>query len=235
MESIRFPYYSGRSGDELTYRVNKGLLVVFDFFNNNVSQDNDYFELIKYFKELNFGTESYNVSCRENFITKCSELASCNKIQDYDCIVVLISSIGDESSINCNDRLIDLNEIIDLFNGKMSKISIQIPKIFFIQTCTGDECDNVNFNSKTTSNIDIVKTLPSDANVLVAYSTTSCKQNSWFIECLLAVFKEYSKKEDLLTMLTRVNREMYSMYMYDEDEKMISSQISQLTYKVFIN
>ena len=158
---------------------------------------------------------------------------------DYDCIMVMISSHGTESSLICSDgEVIFLSEIINIYNGTGSKIPIQVPKLFFIQAFCGDECDSGNAASQNISSgvpADCANTttFPSDANVLVVHSTMENNGCSWFIDCLLKIFKNYSKSEDLLTMLTRVNREMY-FYSEDDKKKRTSSQISQLTYKIFL-
>ena len=166
---------------------------------------------------------------------------------------MLISSHGNETGLICSDKeIISSREIIEIFSGKQSRIKIETPKLFFIQACRGAEDDE---GKVATQNIyghltadSGTKMLQSDTNILVAYSTTEKKKAysyamyplqrikektfSWFISCLLSIFKEYSEREDLLTMLTRVNKAM-CLYGDEYKKKQISSQENRLTYKIY--
>ncbi|NP_001296709.1 caspase-3-like [Hydra vulgaris] len=250
--------------DDFHYCVRKGLLVVFNFVNFNhyvtprYAAHSDVNEFVTYFKEKNFSIEKHLDLTKRELIVECNKVVSRKDIEGYDCIMVLISSHGNQTGIICKDNeTILLNDIIEIFSGQKSRIQIQTPKIFFIQACRGDEDDKGIYILQKSSLNDC--TLMSDSatkpfsfckNVFVAYSTTENKKaysypyhpvksknsgklyGSWFILCLLSIFKEYSEKDDLLTMLTRVNKAM-CLYGDEEEKKQISSQVNRLTYKIY--
>lgn len=99
--------------------------------------------------------------------------------------------------------------------------------------------------------------LPSEADFLICYSTTkgsvsyreyfpnpedtlryrsSMGTGSWFIQAMVQVFNNYADQEDLLSMLTRVNRAMCEFYNGGDPEsghKQISCHLSMLTRKLY--
>ena len=89
-----------------------------------------------------------------------------------------------------------------------------------------------------------VRRVPTDSDILVAYSTTEGrpayryvdwssgrpKGGSRFIACMIKVFHEYGDKEDVMTMMVRVNR---ALSRYDDESKQIPCQVSMLTQKIY--
>ncbi|XP_065648947.1 caspase-3-like isoform X1 [Hydra vulgaris] len=250
--------------DDFHYCVKRGLLVVFNIVNFNDSvtpryaAHNDVNEFVTYFKEKSFSIEKHLDLTKEELISVCKMVVSRKEIEGYDCIMVLISSHGNQKGIVCKDnKTILLNDIIEKFSGQKSRIQTQTPKIFFIQACRGEE-DDKGIHILQKSSLNDCTLMPDSAtkpfsfykNIFVAYSTTENKKaysypyhpvksknseklyGSWFILCLLSIFKEYSEKDDLLTMLTRVNKAM-CFYGDDEEKKQISSQVNRLTYKIY--
>lgn len=173
-----------------------------------------------------------------------------------------IMSHGSQKGIVTSDhRHMQVEEITAMFTGDQCPYLGNKPKLFFIQACRGDVDDegfklhSRGFNDAqadtVTEHDEIPVTLPSDMDMLVAYSTTKGKaayrqfmpdgdmmqkhlqsMGSWFISCLTQVLLVYSHQEDLLTMLTRVNQAMSELYTI-KGFKQISCYLSMLTKKVY--
>ena len=136
------------------------------------------------------------------------------------------------------------------------------PKLFLIQACRGDDDDDGRKYVESDSGERVpriykdnedginLKKMPTDANIMLAYATTEGRSahsyvyspfnrnhadnaGSWFLTCLMGMLERYAKTEDLMTIMTRVNRAM--IYYGDKcgGKKQISSQVSQLTYKLY--
>ena len=135
------------------------------------------------------------------------------------------------------------------------------PKLFFIEACREDVDYKGYYVPRWRNSTDVyadsdrfeempVK-LPSDADFLVAHSTTkgyvshrrfteSARSavglgeslGSWFISCLVQVLCNNSHREDLMTMLTQVNKAMSEFYT-EGGSKPNLCQVSTLTKKVY--
>lgn len=173
-------------------------------------------------------------------------------------------SHGNEEGILCSDHeTISVENIMEKFQGNNDACPqlATKPKLFFVQACRGEIDDKGYFAPRgpkevypdTSDNKEMPVKLPSDADFLIAYSTTkgtishrrftvdrrdaeTHKESlgSWFISCLVQVLCENSHKEDLMTMLTRVNRAMCEFYT-EGGSKQISCQLSMLTRKVYFS
>lgn len=165
---------------------------------------------------------------------------------------------SDKGVMTADHSYIQVDEITAMFSGDQCPHLGNKPKLFFIQACRG-VVDDLGFDLKSRGcdivadtdlrQDDIPITLPSDMDILVAYSTTKGKSayrqfmpngdqkhlpsmGSWFISCLTQVLSVYSHQEDLLTMLTRVNKAMTELYTI-KGFKQISCYLSMLTKKVY--
>ena len=163
---------------------------------------------------------------------------------------------GEKGILGTCGESYDVDEIVDFFKGDRCPVLITKPKLFFIQACrgsqndpgqlppqseTGDCVDGKPLNDKIKNPI---RSVPTDSDILVVYSTTKgrpayrCvdyssrrpKGGSWFITCLTKVFHEYGDKEDLMTMMVRVNR---ALSKYGDVHKQIPCQVSMLTKKIY--
>ena len=150
----------------------------------------------------------------------------------------------------------DVNEIVDFFKGDRCPALITKPKLFFIQACRGNQTDQGQLppQSETGDCVDgkrltnkiknPIRRIPTDSDILVAYSTTEGrpayryvdwssgrpKGGSCFITCMMKVFHKYGDKEDVMTMMVRVNR---ALSRYDNKSKQIPCQVSMLTQKIY--
>lgn len=172
---------------------------------------------------------------------------------------------NEEGILGVDSQAIPVDDITAKFQGgnKCPQL-VTKPKLFFLQACRGDVDDKgyyVPMASRGPQSSEVyadsdnfeempVK-LPSDADFLIAYSTTkgyvshrrftdsarsAAKHGkslgSWFISCLMQVLCDKSHREDLMTMLTRVNQAMTEFYT-EGGSKQISCQLSMLTKKVY--
>lgn len=176
-----------------------------------------------------------------------------------DGLICFIMSHGSQEGITTADRrYIKVDEITAMFCGDQCPALATKPKLFFIQACRGNVDDkgfvprNCTIEADTQDDLnDVPVTVPNDIDFLVAYSTTKGKTShrqympnhehmkkhmpsmgSWFISCLTQVVPAYAHKEDLVTMLTRVNRAMSDLYTV-EGFKQASCFLSMLTKKVY--
>ena len=169
---------------------------------------------------------------------------------------------NEEGILGIDSQAIPVDDITAKFQGgNQCPQLVTKPKLFFLQACRGDVDDKGYYVPRGPSSQDVyadsdnfqempVK-LPSDADFLIAYSTTrgyvshrrftdSARTaaaygeslGSWFISCLVQVLLANSNKEDLMTMLTRVNKAMSEFYT-EGGSKQISCQLSMLTKKVY--
>ena len=142
----------------------------------------------------------------------------------------------------------DVNKIIDLFKGDSCPALLTKPKLFFIQACRGNKtdkgCDNIRRDGPAGKSEPPTIRIPTDSDILVAYSTTEGRPayrdvdwsdgrptgGSWFISCMMQVFHAYGDREDLMTMMVRVNR---AISKYGENDKQVPCQVSMLTKKIY--
>ena len=174
-------------------------------------------------------------------------------------------SHGNEEGILGSDyQAIPVEDITAKFRGGDTCPQLATkPKLFFLQACRGDVDDKGYYvtNGPTSDNVyadsshveDMPVKLPSEADFLIAYSTTKGKIShrrftddrayaaqhgkslgSWFISCLVQVLRDNSHKEDLMAMLTRVNKAMSEFYT-NGGSKQISCQLNMLTRKVYFS
>jgi len=180
---------------------------------------------------------------------------------DHDSFICFIMSHGNQEGILAADgQTIPVDDIMAKFQGGKCPYLATKPKLFFIQACRGDVDDEgylvprgpYDVLPDTNGIEEMPVKLPSEADFLVAYSTTKGHVShrrytdsrrlaaahgrmlgSWFISCLVQILQKYSNREDLMTMLTRVNSAMCRLYTLPSGCKQISCQLSMLTKKVY--
>jgi len=82
--------------------------------------------------------------------------------------------------------------------------------------------------------------LPAEADLLVAYSTvpgyvswSNLQKGSWFVQAIVDVFSTYAHKEDVVSMLIRVNRKVATEFESFSRKKQMPAPVVMLTKKVF--
>ena len=145
-----------------------------------------------------------------------------------------------DGKIHASDETFLVHDLYFPFIGHNCESLIGKPKLFFVQACRGDMVDPgaifvPTTRARITKYTDAVDTAsipqsfvtPSLADVLIMYSTAegyysfrNQQDGSWFIQALCDELRD-NTKEDLLTILTGVNRRVafakQSFFPYDHD------------------
>ena len=102
------------------------------------SYEMDKTSLASTFEWLNFDVETYDELASNDMMDKINELAK-EDYSELECFVLIIMSHGgDGGRIQGTDnKFVEINKIIEKF--VTAKSLNGIPKLFFIQTCRGDE------------------------------------------------------------------------------------------------
>ena len=183
----------------------------------------------------------------------------------HDAFICVIMSHGGEKGIMGTDRqYIDVEQITARFQADKCQSLATKPKLFFINACRGQMEDAGGLVPRGPLDLfaddisgELPVRLPSEADFLICYSTTkhhvsyreffpnpsdtmryrnSHQTGSWFISAVVQIFSIYASKEDLLGMLTRVNRAMCELYVGDNPNsghKQIACHLSMLTRKLY--
>ncbi|XP_028831455.1 caspase-8-like [Denticeps clupeoides] len=136
-----------------------------------------------------------------------------------DCFVCCILSHGGKKGVlGCDRKHMSISDIIDPFSGQNLAGR---PKAFFIQACRGPKTQNAAIveedssdEESDTETYDLLKTIPSHADLLIAMSTfedhksrRNFSEGSWFIQALCKELEDSCPNgEDILTVLTKVNK-----------------------------
>lgn len=154
----------------------------------------------------------------------------------YDCFVLWLMSHGKSGGVMCSDKVtISIETLQRMFRECPTLIGK--PKLFFIQACRGDEEDEgkyvvtdtdisadkqvneTNEAKKAISPEDSVNQqatkIPTNSDFLFAFSTVDrfvsyrnvCK-GSYYVRCLVEVFRERVADDHLIEMLTLVNQKV---------------------------
>ena len=83
--------------------------------------------------------------------------------------------------------------------------------------------------------------IASQSDMFVAYATVpgyvswrNSMNGSWFMQAIVHVFSKYARTEDLLSMMTEVNKWVQEKFSSSSGNfKMVPSQTSQLTKKLY--
>ena len=180
-----------------------------------------------------------------------------------DSTVVCLLSHGLEGQIYGVDGiLVSITDLLAMFNGYHAKALIGKPKLFFIQACRGSDFDHGIEMTDSSTDIQVTKTtaellteafpsdlpekfvestsLPAEADTVVAYSTvpgyvswSNLQKGSWFVQALYDVFWAYAGKEDVVSMLVRVNYKVALEFESNNRKKQIPAPVVMLTKKVY--
>ena len=143
--------------------------------------------------------------------------------EKYDSFVCCILSHGYLDGIYGTDsQPVKINDIASLFKASFCPTLSAKPKLFFIESCRGDDEDRgVPVQIDARGDVDDVlrHSLPSEADFLFGYATPSGniswrnpRYGSWYISKLCEVLVDNSPQQDLLSMLTLVNSKVSKAY-----------------------
>ncbi len=245
------------SGDE--YNMNharRGMAII---FNNSIFQekthmserqgsDLDAANLYTTLADLNFQVTIHNNKTTTEMLMNIMEVSTMDH-GDADCFICIILSHGEEGMVYGADGIIDVKTLMDPMKGNQAPTLVGKPKLFFIQACRGQEFDDgVECHDADVPDAGMDKgyRIPSEADILVAYSTTpgyyswrNKRKGSWFIQALCKVLADYGSRRELLWILTKVNRcvayefESFSMYGMMDQKKQMPCILSMLTKEVY--
>jgi len=174
-------------------------------------------------------------------------------LNKYNCFVAVFLSHGEDDSLNCVDgRLLKIDDIINSFKGDVCPALAGIPKWFIIQACRGNEFNiEVEHDAPegTTCEIQSNKpvSIPACADFLISYATApgyysfrNTQKGSWFIQTLVEILKEFHYREDVSSMMTRVNRKValgHHTYRGDIDEyvRQMPCHVNMLTGALYLH
>lgn len=242
--------------NSLDYNMNhnsRGFCVIFD--NENFEKlpkrhgsQRDSTGLYTLFRSMSFDVKIYKDKSYKD-IKKVLEYYSRLDHCDMDCFVCCILTHGEHGSLYATDTKFPIDTMFTYFLGNNCRSLVGKPKIFFVQACQGDRLDDgvavVGADSDDSQNVYF--SIPTHADFLIAYSTIpgffswrNTQDGSWFMQAVIAIFNEYHRELDLLTMLTMVNhRVAFSKCSNAEVEeynrkKQVPCITSMLTRRVFL-
>ncbi|KAM7393336.1 hypothetical protein PAMA_008139 [Pampus argenteus] len=188
----------------------------------------------KIFTELGYNVRMYN---DQNAWQMKSLMSSVSKEDHSDCasFVCVLLSHGEEGAIYGTDGPVEYEELTKGFKGNRCKSLLGKPKLFFIQACRGSHTDpgaSVMADSAVQKS---TERIPVEADFLYFYSTApgyfswrDAERGSWFIQALCDILRCYSKKLELMHILTRVSRKVALNFQCDQN-KQVSCVVSMLT------
>ena len=177
-----------------------------------------------FIEKFGFNTE-YRINLTKSETLKLLKETAEKRFSMYDCFICVIASYGSKDGIyGKDDEVISLDTITSLFSQNKCPSLKGKPKIFLIEAVQrGDKVPSSDPSSSPTV---------SEADFLISYATP--EEMPWYFGFIFAVqhvFEVYSGKEDLVNMMTRVNKLPTKSY---GDSKMQSpTLVSTLTKKVF--
>ncbi|XP_065918503.1 uncharacterized protein [Dysidea avara] len=141
----------------------------------------------------------------------------------YSFVCCILSHGSSDGIYGTDGELVKISEIIKLFNGNCCPSLVNKPKLFFVQACRGENVDKaVHLEERDGNDVfgDALRnSLPSVTDLLLAYSSPlgykswrSLRYGSWYISKLCEVFMDNALQQDLLNMLTMVNKKLSEAY-----------------------
>lgn len=179
-----------------------------------------------------------------------------------DCLVVAVLSHGtDEGAIYGTDETkVSVGDITSHFTGTNCPTLKGKPKVFILQACRGNkydrgveldsadgpgdinELDKIALVEDEIDHCESAGSIPEEADFVFAYPTTSGhvsfrnqQHGSRYIRTLTKVMREQADREDFLSMLTEVNREVADedINFHGENYKQMPAPTTTLRYKLY--
>ncbi|XP_065185523.1 caspase-3-like isoform X2 [Sycon ciliatum] len=207
-----------------------------------IGTDVDRDGLKKLWTYLGFKTEIFEDQGRADLIKRLQDLAK----QDHsgrDCVIVSILTHGVEGKLYGSDgNLVPVNDLTELFNnGEAHRSLIGKPKLFFLQACCGGKQDEgVDVTDGPGCWPPVLARIASTTDIFVGYASSpgyeslrNIKRGSWFVQGIIKTFRDYSDKEHLLDMMTRVSKCIATEFETISAKKQQPTQVSQLTKKLY--
>ena len=166
-------------------------------------------KLCTLWKNLGYNVRVLKNRTASNLLEDLYRIAALNLSNDDSFVCCILSHGYCGGVFGADGKPVELKTITSLFEGRNCPSLFGKPKMFFIQACRGgDEDKGVDEVQKDGND----KSLPSNADFLLAYSTASGMTSyrseefgSWYISVLYEVLKDHTHSFHLLDMLTMVN------------------------------
>ena len=216
-------------------------------------------DLKEMFQNHKFQVFSYE-NLKSNEIIELMKQASGKDHSKFNCFAVVILTHGNHGVLydTDNEEVSIDKQVIEPFRGEKCPTLLDKPKLFIFQACRGCRLDD---GVKQEGTDELAETgqgledrvevgewtdqlkLPTEADILAAYAVPPGYQawrnekGSWFIQSLVAAIDKFSGDQDLVSILTEVNRKVAKEYETSKtkgEKKQIPSFVSQLRYKLYL-
>lgn len=159
----------------------RGSALIFDhtIFDRQISRkgtSTDTERVKKTFSSMGFNIFTYKDLSKNDIITKLKQVAK-EYDEKQDCLVVIIMTHGNTTELWAKDKPYEINKVIEIFSAESCVTLIGKPKLFFIQTWSGMDTQDITLNGSE-DDIDStirVYNIPTTADILVMYSITEGK------------------------------------------------------------
>jgi len=251
MSDIHANNYSDDFYDMKTFPRGKLILINVRYFTNvelseREGTDIDADALFNLFKEMEFIVHRCDNPSKVE-IENALKVEANDDYTNLSCCVFAMLSHGKEGEeIYGTDEAIKISEIVSKF--KIDSLAGK-PKFFLFQACRGveymDSFDEVDGKPPPAPPLPPLH-LPVEADFLYAYSNVpgyyswrNVCRGSWFIEAVIAVFREYANKMDVMRMLLRVNKVMAdrkscTFAKESSNKRQVGSFVSQMRKDFFL-
>ncbi|XP_048258775.1 caspase-3-like isoform X2 [Haliotis rufescens] len=217
---------------------------------NRTGTDADATSISLLFDQLSFKTVIKRNLTQTQMIEALEKESKINH-DNYDCFVCVILSHGTREGVfGVDGKVANLEEIKDMFNGQNCKTLALKPKLFFIQACQGrppdssvseisealkqtgiqDKAHAQEQNQVASTESATEKNHPTRADIFTAEATTpgymsvrNTKHGTWFIQAIVYIFGKFAHKEDLMSMMTKVNNLVSRGKTKNKGDKQVSS------------
>ena len=225
------------AGDGMNYMARSGYVLVINNYLfpqrtdvERTGSNDDVIGLANLFDDFNFRTRVHDNLTKSDMLKLLMETAE-KDFSKYDCFVCVILSHGSKEGIyGTDDEVISLQTITSLFSQNKCPSLKGKPSIFLIEAVRqrGDKFPGSDPSSSPTV---------SEADFLINYATPETKNRFspfGLMSAVHHVFEVYTGKEDLMNMMTRVNKLTTKSYrLYSASKMQSATLISTLTKKVF--
>lgn len=214
--------------------------------------DRDREQVIQLFIGLGFEVRAHNNLSVAEIKSTIQDLAFGTDHSDCDMLVLVFMSHGEQDILWGRDGHFKADYLFESFHGDQCKTLAGKPKLFFIQACRGEGLDAgvTLVRSQPSDETDsgyLAYKIPNTADYLICWSTVpghyswrNTTNGSWFIQSLVHVLSKEAGHEDLLSMMTNVNRHMIVNFesncpsqQHMHGKKQAASIVSTLMRKVF--
>ena len=144
------------------------------------------------------------------FETQLKDLLANHAIGD-SVIVAVLAHASNGGMICCNGDIFSFNEIVSILGN--ADIYLGKPKLIFIQASLGSRLSHVGIrqDEEREDSDSLPLGIPAHSHVLIVtlpdfFSSRNLRKGSWYIQSLVEVFSKYAFKDDVLTLLTFLNR-----------------------------